>query len=339
MLLTELTKYVCASMSPIHRTTSIISIVIKTVHISIYILLISATADCSAPASDNSTQTLSCDICEEAYIAGIKALKLSSLYDPKGILCDRTIVSNPSSHPLIIGVGPGTTGTKSVALALYMMGKSVLHYSYERHATFSTGKDLVTMNTELTNLQKRIAHHGLASNTSTDELLLFSKTEAILDHPFDIIGNRIKDYFPSARAILTWRSPRNWCSRRVEFCRKFPQNEFLACAAPYMISPHGLHLTDMSLQQCEKSFNLTVQYYQCLFGERLLVVDLSAPPDIGWFHVIAEFIGVNISKSSVCKIPGKLTHRLQCHKSDSACQACVKEQALRRRQKSSRTHD
>lgn len=211
------------------------------------------------------------------------------------------------------------------------MGKSVLHYAYERRALFATGKDRVMKNTQLTKLQSYIAHHGLATKESA-QLLLFSKSDAILDHPFDIMGNRIKEYFPNARAILTWRSPHTWCSRWVEFCRQFSDAEFLACSSPYMINPQGLYLTNMTQQQCEKSYNLTVQYYQCLFGERLLVVDLSDPPAIGWFRAIAAFIGVNISENTVCKIPGKFTHRLQCHDSDTACLDCIKERTLAHRQ-------
>jgi hypothetical protein len=76
----------------------------------------------------------SCGPCERAYVEAVQQLNLPGGYDAKATVCKAAIPDAPrtSQHPLILGLGPGTTATRSFALAVNNLGKSVLHWSVWR---------------------------------------------------------------------------------------------------------------------------------------------------------------------------------------------------------------
>lgn len=94
----------------------------------------------------------------------------------------------------VIGAGFGRTGTDSMRVALNTLGFGPTHHMFEL--------------SDKPHLYKRwidLAHGGLADWNS-----LFEGYSSCVDWPSAFYWRELIDIYPSARVVLTWRSPESW---------------------------------------------------------------------------------------------------------------------------------
>ena len=195
-----------------------------------------------------------------------------------------------SSHPLILGASPGTTGTMSLYYALVALGVSAVHYSRQFNATsghewtsYADGGGPVPL------LRPLFAAHGtpppvdLATARSAD-LRFLEATDALLDTPAMEIFFHALAAFPNARAVITARDPRAWAtSRRARHpTDRAPLFHNLGFDAPM----HALNE-----EQSAMAFAL---WQRTVAGsvprERLLVLDLFTMSDEELWSSLAAFV-------------------------------------------------
>jgi hypothetical protein len=205
--------------------------------------------------------------------------------------------SSISQRPLLVG-GPGTTATRSFALALNLLGQSVLHYGVYRNRQGILGgwswnqvvhelgiKDMVETLYSLEKWQTlRLNYSHLYDDNNDDDHDNHNNQEeggskrsiqvdAVLDTPFVLFVTDLLRYFPNLKILMTHRDPTIWYSKRIAFCDKLNQNRRLPmprgqCDFPFLLRPIQKSLRDMTVQQSNAAFWATEQVLQCLVGAK-----------------------------------------------------------------------
>lgn len=184
-----------------------------------------------------------------------------------------------SSHPLLLGASPGTTGTMSLYFALKLLGISAVHYTRQFNA--STGAELTTYTSQppggpvplLRPLFGDVPATGgpppidLPAARTTD-LRFLDATDALLDTPTVDLFFELVATFPDARVILTIRDPMQWAASR--------QRRHAADATPLFGQlGFSVPIGAISAEQAAAAFAL---WQKAVVGsvrpERLLVLDL-----------------------------------------------------------------
>lgn len=246
--------------------------------------------------------------CISKYIASLKEM---DLFNDRGnmdfeewerVLCHTTSrfsTSTPEPPPsnlvnhnktLIIGVGPGTTASRSVSLAINMFHRSVLHYKVYRDAN---GERIGSWNSTGDKYHVDMLVDGMINPTTyryitenSDEIFgtLFDDVDAIFDWPYPMYTLEILRVYPNAKLLMTHRNPHIWYQKRRDFC-KGPSHHRM-CAVPFVMRPLGLSVRDSSSitdTQAVRSFYATEQLFKCMTDagnhpDRYLQVDMWSPP-------------------------------------------------------------
>lgn len=250
-------------------------------------------------------------------------------------LCDSS-VRTVSNKPLIFGVGPGTTATKSVALAVSLLGKTVLHYKAVRTKDgelLDTWKDPQTpvvnafsVPTLVEGMRNRTVWNSI--HTSMDFASILNSVDAVFDYPFPMYALEVLRAFPNAKVILTHRDPTEWYERRLDFCTTRER----VCRVPFVLRPLSIYMNDTdtvwSKSQVVAAYEATETVLECLITgrnrDRFLKVDVWNPPPQGWMPVLAEFLGITPipSPESGCVLPTNTSGGLKCQKGETACETC-----------------
>jgi hypothetical protein len=233
-----------------------------------------------------------------------------------------------STRPLILGVGPGTTATRSFALAVSLMGKEVLHYAVRQTGRGETQggwkETLEEFHVEdmVRGMEFRDDWDRLADEL--DYLRLYERVDAVFDWPVPCYAVEILRAYPSALILMMHRDPAVWYAKRRAFCKG--QHKPKMCDVPFLLRPMGITLFNMTEEQAVGSFEATEDVLQCIVPpERFLMVDAWNQPEEGWMPHIAEFIGVSKMPPpwASCTIPRSADHSLSCA-NDAACDKCRK---------------
>jgi len=107
-----------------------------------------------------------------------------------------TAANRTSQRTLVVGAGEGTTGTRSLAAGLRMLGMRVLHWSDP-------------------GLMELLAQTEPENYVDLDFVQLLYKYDAVLDLPIAQFFPYILAAFPMARVIHTVRDPLEWTIRRA----------------------------------------------------------------------------------------------------------------------------
>jgi hypothetical protein len=201
-----------------------------------------------------------------------------------------------SSHPLILGASPGTTGTMSLYYALMALGVSAVHYSRQFNATAGSEVTSYADGGGPVPLLRPIFSYGqwepgkapppvdLGALRSLD-LRFLSATDALLDTPamevfFDALAT-----FPEARVVITAREPRVWAeSRRVRHpTDRAPLFPLLGFDVP--MGALSADQSAMSLALWHRAVAASVP------PERLLVLDVFSMDDDELWRKLSAFVG------------------------------------------------
>jgi len=277
-----------------------------------------------------------CSPCLVTYLETVRALGVTnrgvSHEEWRQTLCRPALPASQVSHrPLLIGAGPGTTASRSFALALHLMGrKSVLHWKVG--LTRRPGEHLDKAQIE--HFRVDDLSRGLEDRAAWDAVNEWDFRElydngpvvvdAILDWPMPMYTLDILRRYPNARILLTHRDPVQWFHRRKAFCAG--KTHTPACDVPFLLRPLGLHLANLTEAQAVGSYTATEDALECLVSpDRFLKVDAWHPPPepAGWLPHITRWMGVDLPPAeSMCDIPVATTHWLTCGGADERCQAC-----------------
>jgi hypothetical protein len=236
-------------------------------------------------------------------------------------------VVSPTARPcffeatLLIEVGPGTTATRSFALAV-----NLLHFSVSHHGAFldrggrSEGKN-----------RKNLARFQVKElkKAQNFERICVTRPTLTLRHctirwmPFSTCLCPFMPWMshgahPNAKIIMTHRDPATCAQKRLAHCGNFP-----VCAAPFVLRPLNMSIREMTDDQNVGSFEATEHVLKCLVpAHNYLQVDAWDPPPKGWMPRIADFLNVTMPPpESNCCIPTKAGHHLECG-DDPACHQC-----------------
>jgi hypothetical protein len=268
--------------------------------------------------------------CIPEYLAKLKGLGIKNnvTYEEwESMLC-RPPPKHTSLRPLIIGVGPGTTATRSFALAVNLLHFSVLHYGAVRGR-----KGNAMWNTDIkgeTNLPRfRVDELGKGTKfredwdhtADIDFVALYNSMDAIFDWPIQLYAVDILRAYPNAKIIMTHRDPVTYAQKRLHFCKMKPKPR--ECGVPFVLRPLDMYMREMTDDQNVGSFEATEHVLKCLVpAHRYLQVDAWDPPPEGWMPRIADFLNVTMPPpESNCSIPKKAGHSLECG-DDPACHQC-----------------
>lgn len=242
--------------------------------------------------------------------------------------------ANP--RPFVVGVGPGTTATRSFALSANLLGLTILHFTL---TLVGKGRQLpkpihrVNVSQQLPRRlmkgERDLEIWNDVKNTSFVEI--FEDYHGVFDSPWGSYALDVLRSFPNAKFIMTHRDPEEWYDSRTRFCI----NKTPTCAVPFLLRPLQLHMTDdhngentvLTREQAVKGFVATEKALKCMVGpDRFLKVDAWNPPkERGWLPKIASFLNVTLPPpESRCAVPGsKTSHLLTCER-DANCSHCVK---------------
>lgn len=231
-----------------------------------------------------------------------------------------------SNRALVIGSGPGSTATRSFAVAISLLRKRVLHYAALRKPGKTHGQWGPKVNGTFKNikffridtLEDGFASHAAwkTATTSVDFLKLFKDIDAIFDYPFAHYTLDILKAFPNSKILMTHRDPKLWHHKRSAFC--FNKGPF--CDVPYVMRPLNMKLSNFTIEQTVISFEATEEFLKCTVGpDRYLQVDAWNPPasssnegESDWFAHIAAFLGVPVPPFDMCSTPRQTEHDLGC---------------------------
>ena len=196
-----------------------------------------------------------------------------------------------SSHPLLIGASPGTTGTMSLYYALVALGVSAVHYSRQYNATdgsettsYAAGGGPVPLLQPLFRATGTSPPVDLAAARHAD-LRFLDATEALLDTPSMEIFFEALATFPKARVVITARDPSQWAaSRRARHpTDRAPLFDRLGFDAP-------MH----ALSEDQAGMALALWHRAAIASvppERLLVLDIFSMDDEQLWTRLCNFIG------------------------------------------------
>ena len=301
--------------------------------------------------------------CVSTYLTKLKALgiqnndddnnKQMSYEDWEKVLCRPPLPFNEiSNDTLILGVGPGTTATRSFALGVSLLlgrNSKVLHWFFLRHGSSSNvrsrneGKDKFAHAELIDGMVHRNTYDQISNERNFAKL--FKGIDGVFDQPYPMYALDILRYFPtSLKVIMTHRNPEDWYESRSKFCfnRLSPW-----CGVPFLARPLGIYWKDneenrtsiiLTKQQAIASFTLTEQVIKCMVGQdRYLHVDAWNPPPANnnsnnnnqrssnsssWMPIIANFL--NVTMPTQCNtLPRETNHNLSCKKSDVDCIKCI----------------
>lgn len=235
-----------------------------------------------------------------------------------------------SDKPLIFGVGPGTTATRSVALAVSLLRKNTLHWGVVRaangkyHWDWDDGKNLLDRfgaNQLVLGMKNLSTWESIPSTMNFAQI--FEPLDAVFDYPFPMYALDVLRYFPQAKVIMTHRDPFQWYDQRMKFCTgKHP-----LCSVPFLLRPLKLsmNMREWTKDKAAVTFAATETAIQCFVGrERFLRVDVWNPPAGGWMPILAEFLDVLPipTQESNCTMPRRTNHDLKCEQGEPACAGC-----------------
>jgi hypothetical protein len=292
----------------------------------LYLILNHPTLDQSAGSLSPIAASTTC-LCIPEYLAKLKALGIKNdvTYEEwESMLC-RPPPNHISSRPLLIGVGPGTTATRSFAKAVNLLHFSVSHFSAFRNRRGRyKGED--TKN--LARFQVEELGNGTQfredwyQTADIDFAALYNSVDAIFDFPVHLYAVDILRAHPNAKIIMTHRDPATYAQRRLAFCNK-SRKITRRCGVPFVLRPLNMSMGEMTDDQNAGSFEATEHVLKCLVpAHNYLQVDAWNPPPEGWMPRIADFLNVTMPPpESNCGIPTKAGHDLECG-DDPACRRC-----------------
>eukprot|EP00977_Amphora_coffeiformis_P027412 scaffold34609_cov146-Amphora_coffeaeformis.AAC.19 len=241
-----------------------------------------------------------------------------------------TTTTTMSDRPLILGAGPGTSATRSFALAVGLLGKSVLHYNrarmpFERNGPWKQQMEQRVrgvVNVLIRGLREKPAWQSAANQA--DFISLFDSIDAVFDAPFSFYTLDILRVFPKARLIMTHRDPEVWYERRNAFCHENIRGK----CSPFLLRPLGIDIQEsLTKEQVVGGFEATEHVLECVVGpDRFLRVDAWSPPpppdDGDWLATLARFLNVPLpdKEESHCSVPRSTGHGLECL--DEDCKKC-----------------
>jgi hypothetical protein len=302
----------------------LIASLLTTVYLTtLYLILSHPTLDQQHGSVSSKAPALRTCPCIPEHLAKLKALgiKNSVTYEEwESMLC-RPPPDHASSRPLLIGVGPGTTATRSFALAV-----NLLHFSVSHHGAFldrggrSEGKNRKNLaRFQVKELKKGTKFRAdLCHTADTDIAALHNSVDAIFDMPVPFYALDVSRAHPNAKIIIAHRDPATCAQKRLAHCGNFP-----VCAAPFVLRPLNMSTREMTDDQNVGSFEATEHVLKCLVpAHNCLQVDAWDPPPKGWMPRIADFLNVTMPPpESNCCIPTKAGHHLECG-DDPACHQC-----------------
>lgn len=287
-----------------------------------------------------------CHPCIVKYIETIKGLGILGNNDAKSsssmgkksvieewedMLCQsQSPAKLVSTRPLILGVGPGTTATRSFGLAIQLLRRSVLHYKVLRDRYSNEVRDWGANNQyfhvdQLADAAVHSHKDWVEAVDDVDFASMFQDVDAVFDFPFYFYALDILRAFPNAKIVMTHRDPRTWYRRRQEFCKPQTNTDPRICASPFILRPWNISLFDeqVTRDNAIESFLATEEVLKCLVGpDRYLQVDAWNPPEDGWLPYIARFIGAPVPPPEKCAVPRSATHGLDCPQNDEDCRQC-----------------
>jgi hypothetical protein len=197
-----------------------------------------------------------------------------------------------STHPLIIGASPGTTGTMSLYRALVLLGISAVHYSRQFNA--SSGIELDTYNEvppgrPVPLLRPLFADSypappvNLSAARSLD-LRFLAATDALLDTPSSEVFFEVLASFPEARVIITARDPNDWAaSRKARHpSDRMPLLPYLDIDAPMAAATKVQAASALALWHRVAAASVP--------PDRLLILDLFTTPDEDLWQQLCAFV-------------------------------------------------
>ena len=194
----------------------------------------------SLALSEDKTRVPSKCPCIGEYLSKVKALGISngvSFEEWESMLCQPPLPPTATSNKsFVLGLGPGTTATRSFALVLALLNRKVLHWKVvrDRHSnkTEWVGDDKYLLGA---------LNQGMGDHTSWRRLKdvnyaqLFQNLDAVFDHPYPMYASDILRYFPNAKVIMTHRNATEWFYKRGKFCG--PGFSGFSCAVPFLLRP------------------------------------------------------------------------------------------------------
>jgi hypothetical protein len=290
----------------------------------LYLVLNHPTLDQSGSVSSIAASTCPCI---PEYLAKLKALGIKNnvTYEEwESMLC-RPPPNHTSSRPFLIGVGPGTTATRSFALAVNLLHFSVNHYSafLDREGNL-IGKDKKNRaRFQVEKLRNGTKFREEWDHTADiDFAALYNTVDAIFDFPVQLYAVDILRAHPNAKIIMTHRDPAIYAQKRLAFCENNPDT-IRQCGLPFVLRPLDMYMGEMTDGQNAGTFEATEHVLKCLVpAHRYLQVDAWNPPPEGWMPRIADFLNVTMPPpESNCSIPTNAGHNLEC-RDDPACHQC-----------------
>ena len=208
-----------------------------------------------------------------------------------------------SSHPLLIGASPGTTGTMSLYYALKQLGLSVVHYSRQYNAStgleatsYSEGGGPVPLLRPLFHDTQPAPPVNLQF-ANTADLTFLEATDALIDTPSMELFFSLLAAFPQARVVITAREPLAWAASRSA---RHPSDR-----AP-LFHLLGLHapMSALTIDQAAMSLALWQRVVAgSIAAERLLVLDVFHMSSDELWRRLSDFLQRPLPLSSEGKLP------------------------------------
>ena len=229
-----------------------------------------------------------------------------------------------ASASTILGAGPGTTGTRSVAEALVQFGFSVSHFGWYWNATASVRCPMPYANsTHVLGLRLCALRKRAGRDAEFLPLAGFAEpwgsVDAVLDSPIPEFFPYVFRLYPDARVILTTRRPETWVRSRSEkhganapvpVMNLFHGMEAGKCAGR---AREGTHVARWPLETAALAYEFHNSYVRAVVPRRqLLDLDLFNESAKSSWRKLSAFLGRPVPAGAClaasCRFP-ELLHR------------------------------
>ena len=229
----------------------------------------------------------------------------------------------PSSSSIVLGAGPGTTGTRSIAEAMVHFGYSVSHFGWYWNATARVRCPMRYVNsTHVLGLRMCELRRRAGPSATALELEGFAEpwgsVEAVFDSPIAEFFPYFFMLYPRAKVVLTTRRADLWVRSRsakhsenapVPLMNLFHGMESGECAAR---AREGTHVSRWPLEAAMLAYEAHNSYVRSVVPEaQLLDIDLTNSSAAATWRSLAAFLGRPVPPraclDAACRFPELLT--------------------------------
>lgn len=185
-----------------------------------------------------------------------------------------------SNHSLIVNAGQGTSGTRSVFVAIARQGYKSTHFRLRAengkfYASNETHKDeifgpLLPSKRLDSDYAKRCPSFTAGAAPQVFDFKMWDNYDALHDVPFPEYWYDLFITHPNSRILWSYREPREWARKRMNINRKARNN-----AKPAILHPCTTRIKSLTVQQNENLYNANFKFFKCIVPpERQLVMNV-----------------------------------------------------------------